>query len=603
MVASACYSSTPGVFAFKHGKDIFSSWRKHAIIEGVFAEGISAGDLDGDGKVEIVCGPYWYKAPEKGPYDGPWERKVYAPNFREMCRTLMSDITGNGRPDIIITDSEYMDGYLSWFENRLLEDPKNPWVEHRLDEDLVYSHSLDARLSNDKKVLQIFVGEMAQGGWNAPYNHNARLIIYSTKDRGKTWDREVFCDGEGMHQSHLCDIDGDGEYEVVGKTWGLYQRNPKLKIWKRKDSPILSARARHTFVDRDKPYTGIEIFPADIDGDNLEDIVCGAWWYKNPSWKRYAIPGIAQAILAYDIDKDGRKEIIGIKGRKDDYKGDFYGNLTSELCWLKPIDPLKGKWEEHFIGSGAGDWPHGSVIAPFLPGGKLALVTSYHGSSNSKFPEIFEVPASLGEPWKKRVIAEIDYNEEIIAADIDGDGKLDIVAGMHWLKNMGDGTFKTHKITDDDFQAARIAVLDVNGNGRLDVILGEEVMDYPKKEVPFSRLAWFENPGKPTKEAWKMHVIDTVRCAHSVLAADIDGDGETEIICGEHYPFWPYRSRCRLIAYKKADKHGKTWKRYVLDNRFEHHDGTKIIKLSDKRCGIISHGWQDGIYVNLWEIV
>jgi hypothetical protein len=95
-------------------------------------------------------------------------------------------------------------------------------------------------------------------------------------------------------------------------------------------------------------------------------------------------------------------------------------------------------------------------------------------------------------------------------------------------------------------------------------------------------------------------VIDKVRCAHSVAAADLDGDGEPEVICGEHDPFYPYRSRCRLLVYKKADALGRTWKQYVLDDRFEHHDGCKVVALWPDQLGIISHGWADSRYVHLW---
>ncbi len=98
-------------------------------------------------------------------------------------------------------------------------------------------------------------------------------------------------------------------------------------------------------------------------------------------------------------------------------------------------------------------------------------------------------------------------------------------------------------------------------------------------------------------------MIDTVRSPHSIDIADIDNDGEMELIVGEHDPFKTYRSRSRLLVYKKADPAGNTWTRYILDDRFEHHDGSKTIDLGDGRLGIISHGWADSKYVHLWEPV
>jgi hypothetical protein len=38
-----------------------------------------------------------------------------------------------------------------------------------------------------------------------------------------------------------------------------------------------------------------------------------------------------------------------------------------------------------------------------------------------------------------------------------------------------------------------------------------------------------------------------------------------------------------------------------VDDRFEHHDGAKVIELEPGRFGIMSHGWRDSLYVHLWE--
>lgn len=84
-----------------------------------------------------------------------------------------------------------------------------------------------------------------------------------------------------------------------------------------------------------------------------------------------------------------------------------------------------------------------------------------------------------------------------------------------------------------------LAVGDVDGDGHQGVIMGEEKLDYETQSLPFSRLVSFKS-GSDLRAPWNMHAIDTVRCPHSVDVADLDGDGELEIIVGEHDPFWPY---------------------------------------------------------------
>ena len=74
------------------------------------------------------------------------------------------------------------------------------------------------------------------------------------------------------------------------------------------------------------------------------------------------------------------------------------------------------------------------------------------------------------------------------------------------------------------------------------------------------------------------------------------------MIVAEHDPFKPYRSQCRLYAYKQADPRGIAWARFPLDDRFEHHGGAKVMELNEGRYAIISHGWMEQSYVHLWEL-
>ena len=117
------------------------------------------------------------------------------------------------------------------------------------------------------------------------------------------------------------------------------------------------------------------------------------------------------AITIYDIDGDGRDEFIATKASPDAQLGNWYSGLSSDLCWIKPVNPLNGQWEVYPIGTGDGDWPHGTLVGSFLSGGKLALVVGYHSAEErGDLPQIFEVPDDpKSYPWSKRVLAEIPY--------------------------------------------------------------------------------------------------------------------------------------------------------------------------------------------------
>ena len=363
---------------------------------------------------------------------------------------------------------------------------------------------------------------------------------------------------------------------------------------RRERSPLTGFH--HRFLDQDKPYVATDLLAVDVDGDGLVDVVCGAWWYQNPTWERRDIPGIYQVVNAFDLDGDGREELIAT--RKSPV-GNGYEGLTSEFCWLKPVDPVAGRWEEYPIGQGTGDWPHGTAVAPVLPGGRPALIAAYHSAyKEDHFPEIFEMPDDpRNHPWPRRVLAEVRYWENIVPCDLDGDGKLDLVLGTWWLENLGDGSFRSHQIAAD-FTPARLAVADIDGDGRPDVVLCEQGR---RDRELLGRLAWFRQPEDPRNGPWEMHVVDSVRYPHSVAITDLDGDGNEEIVCGEHDPAKPYSGGCRLLIYKKSESAGRTWNRHVLDDRFEHHVGARVFEVSPGRLGIASHGWRDVRYVHLWE--
>jgi hypothetical protein len=597
MIANSVSSPDCGVFIYRPGDDVKNSWLRSAVVQKIQAKGLAAADLDGDGRVEIINGPDWFKAPLAGPYSGVWQRHTYAGDIREMCRVVLADVSGNGLPDILLVESEYVDARLVWYENRFSDHPDKPFLEHRIETGFHFTHSLTAWNEDQTGQTSFLLAEMAQAGGRQPYNYNARLIRIWTSDRGKTWEKAEIDHGAGTHQVQAIDIDGDGELEIVGHE----SLHPRIMIWDQNKAASFPIQYQHRFIDRDKPYTSTDLVLADVNGNGIPDVVSGAWWYRNPTWERYEIPDIYQVLSAYDLDGDGRMEFIAIL-HSQVISDNWYEGLSAQLVWIKPVDAEKGVWERHTIGTGRGDWPHGTLVVPLLPGGKLALLTAYHScwSKPDDFPQLFEIPTNPAvEPWPVRTLAEIQYSENYLLADIDGDGVMDIVAGMWWLQNKGDGTFIPHRITEENIDIAQCAVADINGNGWPDILLSDATAEVIEGK-PMPRLLWFENPGWGAEVPWKRHVIDLLRWPHSLAVEDVDGDGQLEIICGEHDPAHPFRNQCRLFLYKPANRAGTAWKRFTLDERFEHHCGVRLLDTGHGKA-IVSHGWGEGRYLHIWE--
>jgi antibiotic biosynthesis monooxygenase (ABM) superfamily enzyme len=166
------------------------------------------------------------------------------------------------------------------------------------------------------------------------------------------------------------------------------------------------------------------------------------------------------------------------------------------------------------------------------------------------------------------------YAYGIAAADLDGDGRLDLVSSdttndnLYWFHNPGKGEFRRHFIARNDpgwFE--RLAVGDVNGDGRPDVVVVKNRA---------GDVLWFENGGKPTDgKPWKRHVITKggLTGAYDVALADLDGAGRLDVAAS----CWKGN---QFVWFKNPGNPEKAgaWARYVIDDKVAE---TRTIRAAD----------------------
>jgi hypothetical protein len=180
-------------------------------------EGLALGDIDGDGKNELVCGMHWYR---HGP-DG-WTRHRYAADYIST-KVLVCDVDGDGRNEIVTSEGDaWIYGKkcgckLAWFKPA--DDVHALWKEHILETGLLDAHTLEAADLCGNGHMDLLVGEIGAFDWEKGEYviRTPRLMIYENDGTGCFPVRHMLDVGTGIHEGRLVDLTGSGNLDVIGK--------------------------------------------------------------------------------------------------------------------------------------------------------------------------------------------------------------------------------------------------------------------------------------------------------------------------------------------------------------------------------------------------
>jgi hypothetical protein len=208
---------------YEPGKDVASEFAAHIVSEpgapGTqrFSHGLGVGDVDGDGRPDIITTEGFYKAPSD-PRTGPWPF-VRAKLGQPCANMLVYDVNKDGLPDVISSSAHGVG--IWWFEQRKSGSGEPEFMEHLIDSSFSQTHALILADMDGDGIMDIVTGKRfwAHGpSGDVEPNAPALLCWYRLTRTGGTvtWTRNVIDDDSGVGtQFEVADINKDGLLDVI----------------------------------------------------------------------------------------------------------------------------------------------------------------------------------------------------------------------------------------------------------------------------------------------------------------------------------------------------------------------------------------------------
>ncbi|MBI4560113.1 MAG: VCBS repeat-containing protein [Candidatus Hydrogenedentes bacterium] len=264
----------------------------------------------------------------------------------------------------------------------------------------------------------------------------------------------------------------------------------------------------------------------DVNNDGVLDIVSGEYWFQGPDYqKQHKICDVRRVEDYYDDFSDYPMDVNG-DGYLDIVTGGWWGET---LQWRENPKGQPVEWQVHDIAK-IGNIER-ACFWDVDGDGHLEVVPNTPGAPQRIF-KLQRGPDGKGTgAFDMYTVKDGPTGHGLGFGDINGDGRGDLVFENGWLEapeNLFQGQWAFH----DEFKlggaSVPILVHDVNRDGIADLIVGQG-HDYG--------LAWWEQKKNAEgQRTWVKHDIDTRRSQyHEMQLADVDNDGELELVTGKRY--------------------------------------------------------------------
>ena len=303
----------------------------------------------------------------------------------------------------------------------------------------------------------------------------------------------------------------------------------------------------------------------DLDHDGLPDVLVADMLANRVGWIRQFPAGVytekwisgplpAPAhVSPVDIDTDGDLDILVA----------CMGQLFPNNDKIGSVVILENAGKENFTAHVIAD--HIARVtdvraADFNGDGRLDLVAGQFGYDDGETRWM----ENLGNwQFRSHILQSLSGTVHTIPVDIDKDGDMDFVSivtqeweELYVFENDGRGNFKSHLVwgsTNEDYGSSGIRLADLNKDGLIDVLLTNgDAFDYlPPRPRPWHSVQWLENKGG---YKFEHHSIGSLPGASSAVAVDLDGDGDLDIAAVSCYNFWEKPDSQSIVWFENDGK-------------------------------------------------
>lgn len=326
------------------------SFKKQVLLSDFIAEGVAVGDVNRDGKIDVMAGAYWFEAPhwEKHEIEVP-QKFEYDKGYSNAFMSQGMDVNGDGWVDFVRIG--FPGKEVQWFEN-----PQNNgghWKAHVIHPTLGNESAGFFDIDGD--------GQLDILGSNPP---TGEMMWFRSPDpkKGSGWEKYIISAEKSPGTSHFShglgmgDVNGDGRKDVIIKEgWWEAPKDVRQPNW--------------TFHPANFGEACAQMYADDLDGDGDQDVISssahqlGIWWHEQsveggePVWTTHLISDAytqTHGLVHIDMNGDGHLDLVTGK-RYFAHMGSDPGEYDAAVLYWYEFQPgATPSWIPHQVDNDSG---------------------------------------------------------------------------------------------------------------------------------------------------------------------------------------------------------------------------------------------------------